>query len=69
MFCSFETMPRILRLYCRGRVVGWDEVGFEGWRERMGGKKFEGMRAVVVLDVWKVSLRHSCLVFIADGDG
>ena len=56
MFCSFETSPRIMRFFCTGRVVEWNEPGFEGWLKRMGGKKLTGMRAVIVLDVFKVSL-------------
>jgi hypothetical protein len=55
MFCSFETSPRIMRLFCTGRVVEWNEPGFEGWLTRMGNKKVTGMRAVILLDVFKVS--------------
>jgi hypothetical protein len=58
MFCSFETSPRIMRLFCTGRVVEWNEPGFEGWLKRMGNKTFTGMRAVIVLDVLKVSFQH-----------
>jgi hypothetical protein len=55
MFCSFGKAPRICRFFCRGRVVEWDSVEFGGWVERMGrGGKVCGVRAVVVLDVWKV---------------
>ncbi|KAK5049056.1 hypothetical protein LTR84_005478 [Exophiala bonariae] len=53
MFCSFDTSPRIMRFFCTGRVVAWNDVGFDGWLERMGGKKVTGARAVVVLDVYK----------------
>lgn len=59
MFCSFDASPRIMRLFCRGRVIPWNHPEFDGWRERMGGKQFTGMRAVVVLDVWKVSRNRS----------
>jgi len=54
MFCSFETSPRIMRFFCTGRVVAWNEPQFDGWLDRMGGKKVTGARAVVVLDVYKV---------------
>ena len=54
MFCSFESAPRIMRFFCTGRVVEWNEPGFDGWRNRMGNKKFTGMRAVILLDVFKV---------------
>jgi hypothetical protein len=55
MFCSFDASPRILRLFCNGRVIPWNHTDFNSWRERMGNKTFEGMRAVILLDVWKVS--------------
>ncbi|KAI9722026.1 MAG: hypothetical protein M1812_001986 [Candelaria pacifica] len=54
MFCSFETLPRILRFFCRGRVVEWDEREFEPLLGRMGKKRVDGGRAIIVLDVWKV---------------
>lgn len=54
MFCSFETSPRIMRFFCTGRVVGWNEPGFDGWLKRMGNKTVVGARAVIVLDVFKV---------------
>jgi hypothetical protein len=57
MFCSFETSPRIMRFFCTGRVVEWDEPDFEGWLKRMGNKRLAGMRAVILLDVFKVSMR------------
>jgi Pyridoxamine 5'-phosphate oxidase len=55
MFCSFDSMPRIMRLFCTGRVIPWDHPDFDSWRERMGNKSFIGMRAVILLDVWKVT--------------
>jgi hypothetical protein len=57
MFCSFETSPRIMRLFCTGHVVEWDEPDFEGLLKRMGNKKLAGMRAVILLDVFKVSMK------------
>ncbi|PLB40483.1 uncharacterized protein BDW47DRAFT_88300 [Aspergillus candidus] len=57
MFCSFETTPRILRLFCTGRVVeAGDEGAFGRAVERMGlsGKVLVGARAVIVLDIFKV---------------
>lgn len=54
MFCSFDASPRIMRLFCTGRVIPWDHPQFDEWRERMGNKLFTGMRAVILLDVWKV---------------
>ncbi|KAH0543397.1 hypothetical protein FGG08_002255 [Glutinoglossum americanum] len=54
MFCSFDVTPRILRLFCRGRVVEYDEPGFEPTIKRMGKERIDGARAVVLLDVWMV---------------
>jgi hypothetical protein len=54
MFCSFEASPRIMRLFCKGRVVEWNEPGFDGWLKRMGDKKVLGARAVILLEVFKV---------------
>ncbi len=54
MFCSFETLPRILRFFCRGRVVEWDQREFEPLLGRMGKRRVDGGRAIIVLDVWKV---------------
>lgn len=54
MFCSFGPSPRIMRFFCTGRVVEWDTPEFEGLIEKMGKRKVEGARAVIVLDVFKV---------------
>ena len=57
MFCSFETTPRILRLFCTGRVVEPAGDGaFERVVDRMGltGKVLVGARAAILLDIFKV---------------
>ncbi|PLN79393.1 hypothetical protein BDW42DRAFT_186774 [Aspergillus taichungensis] len=57
MFCSFEGLPRILRLFCTGRVVETGVDGaFERVVDRMGlkGKVSAGVRAAIVLDIFKV---------------
>ncbi|KFY46167.1 hypothetical protein V494_00574 [Pseudogymnoascus sp. VKM F-4513 (FW-928)] len=54
MFCSFDAAPRIMRFFCTGRVIEWDDREFEPWLAKMGGKKVLGARAVIVLDVFKV---------------
>ncbi|MCJ1309895.1 hypothetical protein MMC25_003556 [Agyrium rufum] len=55
MFCDFGPKPRICRFFCKGRVVEWDDQQFPHWLERLGGGLgVEGVRAVIVLDVWKV---------------
>lgn len=58
MFCSFDATPRILRLFCTGRVVEWNEVEFRVLvsRMRMVDKRVEGARAVIHLDIFKVCL-------------
>ncbi|KAI9795394.1 MAG: hypothetical protein M1833_007182 [Piccolia ochrophora] len=53
MFCSFETMPRIMRLFCQGSVVEWDQPQFEPLLRRMGKQRIDGARAVVLLEVFK----------------
>ncbi|KFY91670.1 hypothetical protein V500_04540 [Pseudogymnoascus sp. VKM F-4518 (FW-2643)] len=54
MFCSFDAAPRIMRFFCTGRVVEWDDKDFDSWLAKMGNKKILGARAVIVLDVFKV---------------
>ena len=54
MFCSFDTLPRIMRWFCTGRVIEWDDPRFDGTLEMMGKRRFDGARAVIFLDVWKV---------------
>lgn len=57
MFMSLDKSPRIVRLFCKGRVVEWDSSEFEGWVRRMGkeDRMVPGVRAVIVLDVLEVS--------------
>ena len=55
MFCSFTKSPRIMRFFCKGSVVEWDDGRFEGLMSKMGKKQVEGARAVILLDVLKVS--------------
>lgn len=54
MFCSFAKSPRILRFFCTGQVVEWDDPKFEALLQRMGKERIEGARAVISLDVFKV---------------
>jgi hypothetical protein len=58
MFCSFSAAPQIMRLFCTARVVEWDEPDFGSWLKRMGEKKVTAMRAVIILDVFKVCHLH-----------
>jgi hypothetical protein len=54
MFCSFGKTPRIMRFFCKGRVVEWDQPEFEVLLTKMGKKRIEGARAVIMLAVFKV---------------
>jgi hypothetical protein len=54
MFCSFAASPRIMRFFCTGRVVEWDKPEFETLLSRMGKKRVDGARAVLVFDIYKV---------------
>lgn len=66
MFCSFDTSPRIMRFFCTGRVVAWNEPGFDGWLTRMGNKNLTGARAVIVLDVFKVGFLLLSFLLLSD---
>ncbi|KAG9234288.1 pyridoxamine phosphate oxidase [Amylocarpus encephaloides] len=54
MFCSFSASPRILRLFCTGRVVEWDRPEFDALLSKMGKRRIDGARAVLVFDIFKV---------------
>ncbi|KAH6885808.1 hypothetical protein B0T10DRAFT_84953 [Thelonectria olida] len=57
MFMSFGPAPRIVRFFCRSKIVEWDEPAFPDLvRSVAQGKRsaFDGARAVVVADVFEV---------------
>ncbi|KAF4846928.1 Pyridoxamine 5'-phosphate oxidase family protein ustO [Colletotrichum siamense] len=59
MFMSFGPSPRILRIFCRSRIVEWDSPDFDSWMKRIvpqgsGRDSYDGARAVVLGDVWEV---------------
>lgn len=57
MFMSFGPAPRIVRFFCRSKIVEWDEPAFSDLVRRIAqGKRsaFDGARAVVVADVFQV---------------
>lgn len=55
MFCSFGPSPRIMRLFCRGRIIERDSPEFEPFLyERMKLQKVDSARAIVVLDIYEV---------------
>ena len=60
MFCSFSMSPRIMRFFCTGKVVEWDQPAFEPLLKRMGKGKIEGARAVILLDIFKVGNFAAC---------
>lgn len=77
MFTSFSSSPRILRLFCTGRVVEAEDAEFDEivrlfgpQGEEEGGEDKEGMkaiRAVVMLDIFKVQTSCGYGVPIAEG--
>lgn len=60
MFNSFSASPRILRLYCTGKVIestGSQKKEFSNVIKQMGldiAKVHPSARAVLLMDVWKV---------------
>ncbi|KAF6810572.1 pyridoxamine phosphate oxidase family protein [Colletotrichum sojae] len=60
MFMSFGPAPRILRLFCKSKIVEWDDPEFDSWMKRIvpageaGRQSYDGARAVVVGEVWEV---------------
>lgn len=56
MFCSFDKTPRIMRLFCMGRVVEFDREEYKTLLERMRKEHVVGARAVIVLHIFKVSM-------------
>ncbi|KAG0642139.1 hypothetical protein HOY80DRAFT_669494 [Tuber brumale] len=76
MFTSFSASPRILRLFCTGRVVESEDAEFDDIvrsfspREEGGGEDKEGMkgaRAVVLLDIFEVQTSCGYGVPIVEG--
>ncbi|ODH12919.1 hypothetical protein ACO22_07781 [Paracoccidioides brasiliensis] len=62
MFCSFDSVPRILRLFCcSGTVIEWDHPRFHPTLDRMkphvthyNPDNFPGTRAIIDLHVFQV---------------
>lgn len=64
MFCSFGKGPKIMRWFCKGKVIEWNDPDFGKWVGRMGKKGIVGARAIIVLNVWKgmfISVSYSCV--------
>ncbi|KAI5362872.1 Putative FMN-binding split barrel [Septoria linicola] len=54
MFCSFDSSPRIMRWFCKGRAIETDHPEYENWLKRMGKTEYPALRAIIVLKVFKV---------------
>ena len=54
MFCSFDKSPRIMRLFCTGRVVEFDDSQYQSLLTQMSKAHVDGARAVILLDIFKV---------------
>lgn len=72
MWCAFEGPPRIVRLHGRGRVVLPPDAEFAQLRGAFGKDRSLGQRAIVVVDLTRIS--DSCgfsvpeMRFVADRD-
>ncbi|OOC53937.1 MULTISPECIES: pyridoxamine 5'-phosphate oxidase family protein [Nocardiopsis] len=55
MFCAFDGPPKIVRLHGRGRVVTPADPEFDELRSHFSKERVEGQRAVIVVDVHRVS--------------
>ena len=59
LFCSFGSAPRIMRLFCRGRVIEWDSPEFEPFLyEKMKLQKVDSARAIIDLEI--ITVQTSC---------
>ncbi|KAF3925914.1 hypothetical protein ABW20_dc0105326 [Dactylellina cionopaga] len=60
MFISFDQSPRILRLFCKGRVVEKDTAEYNllipslGVGDKIGGSGIPTARAIIYCDIFKV---------------
>lgn len=55
MFCAFDGPPNIVRLHGTGRAVLPEEPGFDGLRAHFPKERTLGQRAVIVVDVRRIS--------------
>jgi hypothetical protein len=53
MFCSFAASPRIMRWFCKGRVIEIDHPEYSHWLAKMGKEEYPCTRAIILLDVFK----------------
>jgi len=55
MFCAFEGPPKIVRLHGRGRVVEPADADFAPLMAQLGREAVTGVRAVIAVDVARIS--------------
>lgn len=55
MFCSFDKSPRIMRFFCTGEVIEFDQPRYHDLLKKMGKDHVDGARAVILLHIFKVS--------------
>ncbi len=55
MFCSFEHRPRIIRLHGHGRIVRRETTEFAELRAGFDKQRTVAQRAIIVVDVERVS--------------
>lgn len=58
MFCAFEGAPRIVRVHGTGAAIAASTPAFASWLERFPDAPHDGVRAVVLVTVARVS--QSC---------
>ncbi|MCY1077074.1 pyridoxamine 5'-phosphate oxidase family protein [Archangium lansingense] len=58
MFCAFEDPPRIVRVHGTGAAIAASTPAFESWLERFPDAPHDGVRAVILVTVARVS--QSC---------
>jgi hypothetical protein len=56
MFCSLDGRPRIMRLFCTGTVVERTDTKFTDVMQSMGQEEFPGIRAIIMLEIFKVRI-------------
>lgn len=56
MFCSLDGKPRIMRLFCTGSVVERTDSRFSKLMQSIGQEEFPGIRAIIMLEIFKVGV-------------
>ena len=54
MWASTEVVPRIMRWFCKGRVIEYDHPEYKSLLRRMNKDEYPGARAVILLDICQV---------------